>query len=116
MHLITELDIGGIFFFFSSRRRHTRCSRDWSSDVCSSDLPSLRASPRRARARPSECSRKTRTCWRGERIHACERLYVIVIPPSTTSGPDSGTDTRFVRPIHVRLTHVQQIAYTREVL
>src|SRR2546422_11621004 len=31
---------GGIaaFFFFSSRRRHTRCSRDWSSDVCSSDL------------------------------------------------------------------------------
>src|SRR5205809_6354817 len=25
-------------FFFSSRRRHTSCSRDWSSDVCSSDL------------------------------------------------------------------------------
>src|SRR5256884_4963416 len=30
------------FFFFSSRRRHTRCSRDWSSDVCSSDLPITR--------------------------------------------------------------------------
>src|SRR5438105_7680044 len=27
------------FFFFSSRRRHTRSTRDWSSDVCSSDLP-----------------------------------------------------------------------------
>src|SRR5258707_8562254 len=27
-----------IFFFFSSRRRHTRYWRDWSSDVCSSDL------------------------------------------------------------------------------
>src|SRR2546429_6338467 len=27
-----------LLFFFSSRRRHTRCSRDWSSDVCSSDL------------------------------------------------------------------------------
>src|SRR2546422_5233261 len=27
-----------VFFFFSSRRRHTRCSRDWGSDVCSSDL------------------------------------------------------------------------------
>src|SRR5436305_774700 len=27
-----------LFFFFSSRRRHTRCGRDWSSDVCSSDL------------------------------------------------------------------------------
>src|SRR2546429_2493071 len=32
-----------MFFFFSSRRRHTRCSRDWSSDVCSSDL--VRADP-----------------------------------------------------------------------
>src|SRR5262245_20419638 len=29
---------GGRFFFFSSRRRHTRCLSDWSSDVCSSDL------------------------------------------------------------------------------
>src|SRR5690606_40380621 len=27
-----------LHFFFSSRRRHTRFSRDWSSDVCSSDL------------------------------------------------------------------------------
>src|SRR6266511_3018962 len=33
---ITSLVFG---FFFSSRRRHTRFSRDWSSDVCSSDLP-----------------------------------------------------------------------------
>src|SRR5207253_5841151 len=30
------------FFFFSSRRRHTRWPRDWSSDVCSSDLVSER--------------------------------------------------------------------------
>src|SRR5690625_5571494 len=30
------------FFFFSSRRRHTRWPRDWSSDVCSSDLYSSR--------------------------------------------------------------------------
>src|SRR3712207_7229596 len=29
---------GGCVFFFSSRRRHTRYWRDWSSDVCSSDL------------------------------------------------------------------------------
>src|SRR5437870_13617805 len=29
------------FFFFSSRRRHTRWPRDWSSDVCSSDLRGL---------------------------------------------------------------------------
>src|SRR2546422_1224846 len=32
------LSASDTFFFFSSRRRHTRCSRDWSSDVCSSDL------------------------------------------------------------------------------
>src|SRR5690606_39303552 len=31
-------------FFFSSRRRHTRFSRDWSSDVCSSDLAFWRGS------------------------------------------------------------------------
>src|ERR1035438_1238140 len=30
-----------LFFFFSSRRRHTRCLSDWSSDVCSSDLDEL---------------------------------------------------------------------------
>src|SRR4249920_3753526 len=29
---------GSDVFFFSSGRRHTRCGRDWSSDVCSSDL------------------------------------------------------------------------------
>src|SRR2546429_5481572 len=34
-----------VLFFFSSRRRHTRCSRDWSSDVCSSDLGAMRAAP-----------------------------------------------------------------------
>src|SRR5438874_6922524 len=34
-----------LFFFFSSRRRHTRSLRDWSSDVCSSDLVSLYADP-----------------------------------------------------------------------
>src|SRR5947209_19872184 len=35
------------FFFFSSRRRHTRYWRDWSSDVCSSDLRrSVRSSSR----------------------------------------------------------------------
>src|SRR5438445_6367609 len=31
-----------LLFFFSSRRRHTRYWRDWSSDVCSSDLTALR--------------------------------------------------------------------------
>src|SRR2546421_5722318 len=41
------------FFFFSSRRRHTRSDRDWSSDVCSSDLRSApRTAPSRRRTVP----------------------------------------------------------------
>src|SRR5690606_40905022 len=36
--LLLYIGLSRSFFFFSSRRRHTRFSRDWSSDVCSSDL------------------------------------------------------------------------------
>src|SRR5437870_6586737 len=36
-----------VCFFFSSRRRHTRWPRDWSSDVCSSDLFGSRFAPRK---------------------------------------------------------------------
>src|SRR6266542_5909021 len=43
------------FFFFSSRRRHTRCYRDWSSDVCSSDL----VKPRQLAARRLELHRSS---------------------------------------------------------
>src|SRR5215211_8111549 len=50
----TIIDVGRLLrrnFFFSSRRRHTRSLCDWSSDVCSSDLPpgGERHRPRRAR-------------------------------------------------------------------
>src|SRR3989442_4545773 len=38
-----------LIFFFSSRRRHTRCGRDWSSDVCSSDLVKARQPPKHER-------------------------------------------------------------------
>ena len=50
MRLDSGVEVGGevesmfivfifcVFFFFSSRRRHTRLQGDWSSDVCSSDL------------------------------------------------------------------------------
>src|SRR5262245_15840377 len=53
-------------FFFSSRRRHTRCLSDWSSDVCSSDLalavdetnnPTCRLGAARAEAR---CGKRCR--------------------------------------------------------
>src|SRR5699024_11761380 len=56
------------FFFFSSRRRHTRSKRDWSSDVCSSDLlptakptaPSTKPTPRFQRSRSSSAPLSTR--------------------------------------------------------
>src|SRR5699024_11449210 len=38
IHLPDICTVQLVFFFFSSRRRHTRSKRDWSSDVCSSDL------------------------------------------------------------------------------
>src|SRR5216683_5717369 len=50
--------IYAVFFFFSSRRRHTRSDRDWSSDVCSSDL----TPPRFSTARKS-MSRGRTCCW-----------------------------------------------------
>src|SRR5437870_11939756 len=44
-------------FFFSSRRRHTRWPRDWSSDVCSSDLSFQKAGQRAERARDANPGR-----------------------------------------------------------
>src|SRR5699024_11362525 len=41
VYSILHLLCSTFFFFFSSRRRHTRSKRDWSSDVCSSDLVTL---------------------------------------------------------------------------
>src|SRR5207247_4791456 len=56
-HLLATF--GSFVFFFSSRRRHTRSTRDWSSDVCSSDLthcPGLSPSTATARLWPHTAS------------------------------------------------------------
>src|SRR5690349_25143676 len=45
MPLYNHLDIITVCFFFSSRRRHSISLRDWSSDVCSSDLGPLGCKP-----------------------------------------------------------------------
>src|SRR5207253_7084872 len=47
------------YFFFSSRRRHTRWPRDWSSDVCSSDLDALSIKRKRSPAVASDLTRRT---------------------------------------------------------
>src|SRR5262245_62189347 len=54
-----------LIFFFSSRRRHTRCLSDWSSDVCSSDLEPTGSSARSAGW--SSTARATRAV--GERLN-----------------------------------------------
>src|SRR5690625_7553412 len=61
-------------FFFSSRRRHTRWPRDWSSDVCSSDLASHRSL--RKREPPGRLPRILE-CWPGtgcRGLHPPKRL------------------------------------------
>src|SRR5690606_39433512 len=64
-----------LLFFFTSRRRHTRFSRDWSSDVCSSDL-----------WRPS-----TTPCTSSPRRACCARSWSMRRAP--TSTPTSATIT-----------------------
>src|SRR6266487_7193994 len=58
----------GCFFFFSSRRRHTRWTGDWSSDVCSSDLRIL---VRKIEFR--KCLADQRYRWRGREIRFIEQ-------------------------------------------
>src|SRR5207245_7417904 len=63
------------FFFFSSRRRHTRCYRDWSSDVCSSDLDSrVRGSNRACRATGGRRGRDGDARRQDGMIHELENL------------------------------------------
>src|SRR5579884_2737737 len=55
-----------LFFFFSSRRRHTRWPRDWSSDVCSSDLSGPGA--------PSPTGRNPRLLWTPQQQAVWEQM------------------------------------------
>src|SRR5690606_39793021 len=66
-------------FFFSSRRRHTRFSRDWSSDVCSSDLTPSTA--RTAGCSPRLNSEARNPDWSGK--------YFFTPRTSTSGGPAS---------------------------
>src|SRR2546426_2170840 len=66
MYITAGPSCGFCFFFFSSRRRHTRLQGDWSSDVCSSDL----AIGSRAR-RQAELTRKDIQIVFGSRIIEC---------------------------------------------
>src|SRR2546429_5476218 len=75
-------------FFFSSRRRHTRCSRDWSSDVCSSDLVS-RSRTWRVGLRAKRGSPKTKELPLGSQLGFHSELS----PGSTASGVPPSFET-----------------------
>src|SRR3989442_4338455 len=88
-----------LLFFFSSRRRHTRCGRDWSSDVCSSDLiPGTRV-PSDWRKRQSDGTRVPGMCFEVVailvRFAAVENRALQLEPPiGETTGQDAKTDMR----------------------
>src|SRR5580693_7444221 len=84
----------GVFFFFSSRRRHTRWNCDWSSDVCSSDLhpPPLRApAPAFRRGAPEQQADGGQDARVGQRVGPEE--LVVRGPPDLFGGIPAGQPT-----------------------
>src|SRR5690348_17630722 len=65
-----------VFFFFSSRRRHTRWTGDWSSDVCSSDLKGAANGDVAERVGDSDTT-ITDHCWRMVKIAPEWRVYLL---------------------------------------
>src|SRR2546430_13730413 len=76
-----------MFFFFSSRRRHTRFDCDWSSDVCSSDLPS------RDPIQPDQMRKFLRKRKLLEMVQGL-RLY------GKATAPDTHPKARQILPLH----------------
>src|SRR5258705_9656702 len=72
--LIDTLAIMCALFFFSSRRRHTRCLSDWSSDVCSSDL--FLPAGDRDRARAEKRPMNKRSTLSGGTLLALALLFI----------------------------------------
>src|SRR5690242_3524052 len=75
--------VGFLFFFFSSRRRHTRLTCDWSSDVCSSDLGSRRREPG---LEPAACPVRHAADQPSARLQCRRRLHqwrrILLLPPA----------------------------------
>src|SRR2546430_13084140 len=84
-----------VFFFFSSRRRHTRFDCDWSSDVCSSDLA---ACPSRGSSAPHSCACRGRGFQRRAPPHARGRRQALApsAPVRDVQERASGSEERRV--------------------
>src|SRR5690625_7396282 len=80
-------------FFFSSRRRHTRWPRDWSSDVCSSDLGATGGKLFAAGTAGERCAvRNSGAHVVGEGVgdHGCEYMTGGVVPVLGKTGGNLG--------------------------
>src|SRR5205814_9476542 len=90
-------------FFFSSRRRHTRCLSDWSSDVCSSDLKH-RDSVKGINQRnvPADLSAAAKAAWdeavRLGELYGYRNAQATVLAPTGTIGFMMDCDTTGVEP------------------
>src|SRR5204862_1805903 len=77
MQLILATFFSLFFFFFSSRRRHTRSLRDWSSDVCSSDLFPGRTKRSTLKGRASMTAGPRKLDLTPNAITVLERRYLV---------------------------------------
>src|SRR5256884_6521906 len=99
-----------VYFFFSSRRRHTRCSRDWSSDVCSSDLFSSRHETEREFGHLPLAPERARTPF-SRAVHSgekpvgafCERRGVVALIIKSRLGVVVNVCSRVIFPASVIL-------------
>src|SRR5437867_13411553 len=92
-----------MFFFFSSRRRHTRSYGDWSSDVCSSDLgapPPPAGATAAARGRTTAGSRAPRTRTQIGRASCRERVENPVVAVSLKKKKRGQKERRSQYPKH----------------
>src|SRR5699024_12024324 len=88
-------------FFFSSRRRHTRSKRDWSSDVCSSDLIALLA-PGQGSQKPGSLAPWLDVPGARDRLAAwSEATGLDLVRLGTVAEADEITDTAVTQPLVV---------------
>src|SRR5215203_6591744 len=91
---LARLSVCCVFFFFSSRRRHTRYWRDWSSDVCSSDLDGSPV-PEVDRQHPPAATRTDQVAYRVDHLPELDL-------PRAPSTPWLGHQRRHPLPFLVR--------------
>src|SRR5882762_11625202 len=103
-------------FFFSSRRRHTRFKCDWSSDVCSSDLPLAQGGGGRSILMPAYGFRRAGfRAWPGGNRRCAMKLPLLLAIAALglcgcASTPKSGLATSYDDVDHARMAIIEEQA------